>query len=149
MSSNYAPVARDRPNVTQRVPRYGSDRSACSTGRAGILTLHPRCWFAARPVGAACIEARHFDGLLAQCIGDGTLVVAALTQDHRNGMAQAIQCEPGVDASLGFQLEPDLAPRRAEAAYGPRLALELAQSVMASCFGAFLRIARSGAGAGQ
>jgi hypothetical protein len=36
-------------------------------------------------------------------------------------MAQAIQCEPGVE-SLGFQLEPDLAPRRAEAAYDPRFA---------------------------
>jgi hypothetical protein len=32
---------RDRLHVKRRVARYGSDRSACSTVSAGILTLHP------------------------------------------------------------------------------------------------------------
>jgi hypothetical protein len=40
------------------------------------------------------VQSRHLDGLLTQCTGDNALVIAALTQDRRNRMAQAIGVSP-------------------------------------------------------
>ena len=72
-------------------------------------------------IGTLRIVPCHLYRALAERVGDAAFVDAGLAQDHRHGVAQAIQSEAGADGASIPELGAVGAPGRAEAALGPRL----------------------------